>query len=76
MLNWDILFLLQQEYCNNIEFPMTWERKKLTKAAIPNPNALLDGKKHSFPLHLRSSSWKTDQANNQLVPFSDKSKKS
>lgn len=35
---------------------MTWERKKLTKAAIPNPNALLDGKKHSFPLHLRSSS--------------------
>jgi len=43
-LKWGLFFLLQQEYFNNIEFPMIWARKKLTKAAIPNPNALLDGK--------------------------------
>jgi len=58
ILYWDSRFLLQQQYSNNIEFAMIWARKKLTKAAIPNPKALLDGKEHSFPIHLRSFSCK------------------
>jgi len=44
ILYWDLLFLLQEQYFNNIEFPMIWARKTLTKAAIPSPKALLVGK--------------------------------
>lgn len=52
-------FLPEQEFFKKVEFPIIWAMKKLTRAAIPNPNASLDGKKHSFPFHLRSSFCKT-----------------
>lgn len=44
ILYWAFLFPPEQEFLNNIQFPMIWAKSKQTKAAIPNPNAWLDGK--------------------------------
>lgn len=40
----ELVFLPEQEFLNIIAFPMICAKKKLTKAAIPNPNAGLVGK--------------------------------